>query len=209
MYTLYSFGTPNGFKPTIMLEELEQPYALKLIDISADEQFAPEFLKISPNNKIPVLYDQEKDFYLFESVAILEYLAEKHGKFLPTSLVDKYTVLQWCFFQAAHIGPMFGQFGHFHRYAPEQVPYAMKRYADECNRLMRVMDKQLQHHHYMSGMDYTIADIAIWPWVYCFQEFYQQAIDTKQFPHLMKWYHHIAQRSAIKTVLAVYNRDSV
>lgn len=114
MYLLYSQDTPNGLKPTIMLEELKLPYTLKLIDISKGEQFAPEFLKISPNNKIPALFDEDKNFYLFESVVILNYLAEQHGAFLPTSLQDKFTVLQWCYFQAAHIGPMLGQFGHFH-----------------------------------------------------------------------------------------------
>jgi GST-like protein len=204
MYTLYSQRTPNGFKPTIMLEELKQPYLLQLIDISAGEQFAPEFLKISPNNKIPVLYDEDNDFYLFESMVILQYLAEKHGKFLPSAMLEKYTVLQWCLFQAAHVGPMFGQFGHFHRYAPEKLPYAMKRYADECDRLMGVMDKQLHHHQYISGAEYTIADMGIWPWIFCFQEFYQQKIDKKRFPHLMKWYQHVEERPAVKAALAAY-----
>lgn len=109
MYTLYSAGTPNGIKPTIMLEELKQPYTIKKIDISKGEQFEPDFLKISPNNKIPVLHDQSNDFYLFESVAILQYLAEKYHLFLPKSLKEKYEVLQWCYFQAAHIGPNCGQ----------------------------------------------------------------------------------------------------
>lgn len=207
MYTLYSWGTPNGIKPTIMLEELSQPYTLKLIDISKGEQFDPKFLHISPNNKIPVLYDQDKDFYLFESVAILQYLAEKHGKFLPISLEDKYMVLQWCYFQAAHIGPMFGQFGHFNRFAPEKIPYAMKRYADECNRLLGVMDKQLSQQQYISGVAYTIADMAIWPWVYCLQFFYQYPIDAQQFPHVLKWYQHLAERPAMQAALKAYGRS--
>lgn len=204
MYTLYSHWTPNGIKPTIMLEELAQPYTIKTIDIAKGEQFAPEFLNISPNNKIPVLYDQEHDFYLFESVAILQYLAEKHGKFLPSSLVEKFSVVEWCYFQAAHIGPMFGQFGHFHRYAPEQVPYAMQRYANESLRLMGGMEKQLQQHQFISGAAYTIADMAIWPWIYCFQEFYQQIIDAKQFPHLLQWYVRLSERPAIKAALKSY-----
>jgi GSH-dependent disulfide-bond oxidoreductase len=206
MYTLYSFGTPNGIKPTIMLKELSQPFELNLINISQGEQFNPEFLKISPNNKIPVLYDKDNDFYLFESVVILQYLAEKHGQFLPKSLQDKYTVLQWCLFQAAHIGPMFGQFGHFYRYAPEQVPYAMKRYADECNRLFGVMEKQLNQNQFISGASYTIADIAIWPWIYCFQVFYQQTIDAQQFPNVLRWYQHLSERPAIKAALKVYEQ---
>ena len=206
MYTLYSFGTPNGIKPTIMLEELSQPYTIQLIDISKGEQFDPDFLKISPNNKIPVLYDQDKQFYLFESVAILQYLAEKHGKFLPSSLVDKYKVLEWCYFQAAHVGPMFGQFGHFHRAAPEKVPYAITRYANECKRLMGVMDKQLSESQFISGAEYTIADMAIWPWVYCFEVFYQQTLDKKAFPHLVTWYQGLGERSAIKAALKAYGR---
>ena len=207
MYTLYSFGTPNGIKPTIMLEELKQAYTIKMIDISKGEQFAPEFLKISPNNKIPVLHDQSNDFYLFESVAILQYLAEKHGQFLPKLLKDKYIILEWCYFQAAHIGPMFGQFGHFHRFTEEKIPYAMKRYADECTRLMGVMEKQLAQFSYIAGTAYTIADMAIWPWVYCFQFFYNEPIDPKQFPNLMNWYQNISQRPAVKASLAAYGQE--
>ncbi|WP_454784806.1 glutathione S-transferase family protein [Legionella sp. WA2024007413] len=203
MYTLYSFGTPNGIKPTIMLHELGQSYTIELIDISKGEQFNPEFLKISPNNKIPVLYDSEKDFYLSESVAILQYLAEKHHQFLPESPQDKYRILQWCFFQAAHIGPMFGQLGHFHR-AEEKIPYAIKRYADESERLLGIMEKQLTYAIYVGGSDYTIADMAIWPWIYCFQIFYQQNIDEKQFPHLIKWYHRISQRPSVIAALEAY-----
>jgi len=207
MYTLYSAGTPNGIKPTIMLEELKQTYTIKRIDISKGEQFEPDFLKISPNNKIPVLHDHSNDFYLFESVAILQYLAEKHDQFLPTSLKEKYEVLQWCYFQTAHIGPMFGQFGHFHRYAPEQVPYAKKRYADECLRLMGVMEKQLVQVPYIAGSAYTIADMAIWPWVYCYQFFYQEPIDSNKFPALMKWYQKLDERAAVRASLTAYDRD--
>ena len=204
MYKLYSSRTPNGFKPTIMLEELKQPYQIALIDIFNGEQFAPDFLKISPNNKIPALYDSENDFYLFESVAILEYLAEKHQQFLPTELKAKYNVLKWCYFQAAHIGPMFGQYGHFHRYAKEDVPYAKKRYADELLRLMGVMDNQLANNEFISGSDYTIADMAIWPWIYCYEDYYQGKLDKKHFPHLVRWYHQLAKRKAIKATLAAY-----
>lgn len=204
MYTLYSAGTPNGIKPTIMLEELKVPYEIKRVNISEGEQFKPEFLKISPNNKIPVIYDQENDFYLFESVAILEYLADKHQQFLPKDLKHRFNVLKWCYFQVGHIGPMFGQYGHFHRYAPEQVPYAKKRYADEVLRLIAVMDKELVQHAYISGTEYTIADMAIWPWLYCYENFYKATIDAKQFPHLIQWYQMIAQRPQVKAALAAY-----
>ncbi|STX37604.1 glutathione S-transferase N-terminal domain-containing protein [Legionella feeleii] len=204
MYTLYSAGTPNGIKPTIMLEELKVPYDIKRVNISEGEQFKPEFLKISPNNKIPVIYDQENDFYLFESVAILEYLADKHQQFLPKDLKHRFNVLKWCYFQVGHIGPMFGQYGHFHRYAPEQVPYAKKRYADEVLRLMAVMDKELVQHAYISGTEYTIADMAIWPWLYCYENFYKATTDAKQFPHLIQWYQMIAQRPQVKAALAAY-----
>lgn len=207
MYLLYSQDTPNGLKPTIMLEELRLPYTLKLIDISKGEQFAPEFLKISPNNKIPALFDVDNNFYLFESVAILNYLAEQNGAFLPESLQDKFTVLQWCYFQAAHIGPMLGQFGHFHCYAPEQVPYAMMRYSNECTRLFGVMDRQLAQHPFISGKEYTIADMAIWPWIYCWQFFYKQSIDAQQFPSLMTWYQQLGERPAIKAALQAYGRS--
>lgn len=204
MYTLYSFATPNGIKPTILLEELHQPYEIKLINIREGEQFNPAFLKISPNNKIPVIYDKDFDFYLFESVAILEYLAEKHQQFLPQDIKHKYQVLEWCYFQVGHIGPMFGQYGHFNVYAPEPLPYAQKRYGDEVLRLMAVMDKQLMQQDFISGTDYSIADMAIWPWVYCYEVFYKTPLDKKQFPHLAAWYDSIAQRPAVKAAIAAY-----
>ncbi|CEK11444.1 glutathione binding-like protein [Legionella hackeliae] len=204
MYTLYSFKTPNGIKPTIMLEEIGAPYEIKLINIQEGEQFAPEFLRFSPNNKIPAIYDSEEDFYLFESVAILQYLAEKHQQFLPQELKHKFNVMKWSFFQAAHVGPMFGQYGHFHRYATEQVPYAQKRYFEEVQRLMAVMDKELVQHEYISSNDYTIADMAIWPWIYCYENFYQTPLDEHKFPHLVEWYQHLSKRPQIKAALAAY-----
>lgn len=205
MYTLYSFKTPNGIKPTLLLEELGVPYELKLVNIQEGEQFNPEFLRISPNNKIPAIYDSENDFYLFESVAILQYLAEKHQQFLPQELKSKFKVLQWCFFQAAHIGPIFGQFGHFHRFAKEQVPYAQKRFADEVMRLMGVMDKELTQHTYISGKEYTIADMAIWPWIYCYENFYNTPLEKKTFPHLAKWYELIGKRPQVQASLTAYD----
>lgn len=166
------------------------------------EQFEPDFLKISPNNKIPVLYDSENDFYLFESVAILQYLAENHKQFLPVELKDKYIVLEWCFFQAAHIGPMFGQYGHFNKFAKEDVPYAKERYTKESERLMNVLENQLKEHDYISGNHYTIADMAIWPWVHGFQTFYQGSIQS--YPKLINWYKTLEKRPAIKNALAKY-----
>lgn len=207
MYTLYSLGTPNGLKPTIMLEELEAPYEIKVINIREGEQFKPKFERISPNCKIPVIYDPETDFYLFESVAILQYLAEKHQRFLPTDLKERFEVLQWCYFQVGSIGPMFGQYGHFHRFSSEEIPYAKKRYADEVIRLLGVMNKQLMHHPYISGMEYTIADMAIWPWLYCYQNFYEATIDAHQFPHLIQWYKTIDKRPQVKAAIAAYDED--
>ncbi len=207
MYKLYSLGTPNGIKPTIMLEELEVPYEIELVNISEGEQFTPEFSRISPNNKIPVIYDTAIDFYLFESVAILQYLAEKHHHFLPSELKARFDVLKWCYFQVGHVGPTFGQYGHFKRFASEEIPYAQKRYSDEVLRLMGVMDKQLKQHPYISGINYTIADMAIWPWLYCYENFYETPIDAKQFPNLMQWYKTIAKRPQVKAALAAYETD--
>lgn len=207
MYTLYSLGTPNGLKPTILLEELQAPYKIEIIDIRVGDQFKNDFVKIAPNSKIPVIFDPENDFYLFESVAILQYLAEKHEQFLPKELKAKYQVLEWCFFQAAHIGPMFGQYGHFHRYATTEVPYAKQRYGDEVARLMAVMDRQLNEYSYISSHEYSIADIAIWPWVYAFMEFYETPISEEKYPHLMRWYETISKRPAIKAALNAYKTD--
>ncbi|WP_028387944.1 glutathione S-transferase N-terminal domain-containing protein [Legionella fairfieldensis] len=206
MYILYSFGTPNGIKPTIMLEELATPYEIKSINIGEGEQFTPEFLRISPNNKIPVLYDAENDFYLFESVAILEYLAEKHEQFLPQEMKPKFEVLKWCYFQVGHIGPMFGQYGHFCHFASKSIPYAKKRYTEEVLRLMAVMDKQLMQNNYFAGKDYTIADMAIWPWLYGYENFYKTAINDHKFPHLAEWYNTVSKRPAVKAALAAYDK---
>lgn len=204
MYTLYSFDTPNGLKPTIMLEELKVPYQIKIINILEGEQFEPVFLKISPNNKIPVLYDSQNNLNLFESVAILEYLAEKHKQFLPQDIKEKFMVLQWCYFQVGHIGPMFGQYGHFYRFASEDVPYAKKRYSEEIGRLMSVMEKQFNNNEFISGETYTIADMAIWPWIYGYQTFYAGTIDKNKFPSLMRWYRHLEKRQQIQSALSMY-----
>lgn len=204
MYILYSAGTPNGLKPTILLEELSLSYQIKMVDIKKGEQFHPDFLKISPNNKIPVLHDDANKFYLFESVAILQYLAEQHKLFLPSEITSKYTVLEWCFFQAAHIGPMFGQLGHFAHFATDKIPYAIDRYEQECARLMKVLDNQLQKHHYIAGAEYSIADMAVWPWLYCYETIYQQNLDKQAHPNLVRWYIELYKRPTIISALTRY-----
>lgn len=198
---LYTLGTPNGHKISICLEELGIPYNVKKIDISKGEQFTPEFLKINPNGKIPAIVDDGQP--LFESVAILIYLAEKYGKFLPKDPVGRYQTLQWAVFQAAGVGPMFGQFGHFTKYAPEKVPYAIERYSKETNRLMGVMDGQLGRHRYLAGEEYTIADIATWPWVRSYMTGYGQTIDWAKFPNLKRWFDEINARPAVQRGICV------
>jgi len=166
---LHSAGTPNGKKITIMLKELGVDYTYHKISFAEDDQFKPEFLAISPNNKIPALVDSEgpdgEPISLFESGAILIYLAEKFGRFLPEEPVKRIVTLQWLMFQMGGVGPFFGQANHFRRFAPEEVPYGIKRYTDEAHRLYGVMDKRLGEVPYLAGEDYTIADIATYPWV--------------------------------------------
>src|SRR5258708_21894640 len=168
MIDLYTWGTPNGRKVSIMLEETGLPYRVHKVDISKNEQFKPEFLALNPNSKIPAIVDQEgpggKPLPLFESGAILIYLAEKTGKLLPTDPAARYTVLQWLMFQMGGVGPMFGQVHHFLRAAPEPVPYAIERYGKETRRLYGVLDVQLGKAAYLAG-EYSIADIATYPWV--------------------------------------------
>ena len=134
----------------------------------------------------------------------MQYLAEKHQQFLPTVLQEKSKVLQWCYFQVGHIGPMFGQYGHFHRYAPEDISYAKKRYADECQRLLSVMDKQLASNEFISGADYSIADMAIWPWIYCYIVYYQAELNPSKFPNVANWYQGIEKRKAVLAAIAAY-----
>ena len=169
MIDLYTWPTPNGHKIHIMLEEIGLDYRVIPIDIGAGDQFKPEFLKISPNNKMPAIVDPEgpdgQPISLFESGAILIYLAEKTGRFLPTEPRARFLVLQWLMFQMGHIGPMLGQVHHFLRYAPEKIPYAMDRYSNEAKRLYGVLDKRLGEVEFLAGDDYTIADMAVWPWV--------------------------------------------
>jgi len=168
MIDLYTFGTPNGRKVSIMLEELELPYQVRVIDIGKGEQFQPQFLAINPNNKIPAIVDsdgpQGGPITIFESGAILIYLAEKTERLLPSSGAERYEVLQWVMFQMGGVGPMFGQYNHFALFAPEKIPYAIDRYTQESKRLLGVLDRHLQTRTFIAR-EYSIADIILFPWV--------------------------------------------
>jgi len=200
MIDLYSWPTPNGHKIHIMLEECGLPYRVHAVDIGAGQQFEPDFLAISPNNKIPALVDPDGPdgalISLFESGAILLYLAGKTGRFLPASTRDRYQVLQWLMFQMSSVGPMLGQAHHFRVYATEKIDYAINRYTTEAKRLYGVMERQLQHTGaYIAGADYSIADIAIFPWLRSWQN---QGIDWADFPTLKAWFDRIAARAAVQ-----------
>ena len=198
MIDVYSWATPNGHKVHIMLEECGLPYRVHPINIGAGDQFQPDFLKISPNNKIPAIVDAQgpdgQPISLFESGAILLYLASKTGRFLPQTDRQKFEVLQWLMFQMGGVGPMLGQAHHFRIYAPEKIEYAIKRYTNEAKRLYAVMDKQLAQRRYIAGDEYTIADIAIFPWLRSWQN---QGIDWADYPHLKRWFDEIAARPAV------------
>ena len=198
MIEVYSWATPNGHKVHIMLEECGLPYRVHAIDIGAGEQFAPEFLAISPNNKVPAIVDADgpdgQPISLFESGAILLYLAGKTGRFLPPTTHGKYEVLQWLLFQMGSVGPMLGQAHHFRIYAPEKIAYAIDRYTNEARRLYGVMNKRLANSKYLGGPDYSIADIAVFPWL---RSWRNQGIDWADFPHLKGWFDEIAHRPAV------------
>ena len=207
MITLYYWPTPNGHKVSIMLEECGLPYKVKPIDILNGEQFDPDFIAISPNNRIPALTDTDgpgtATISLFESGAILTYLAEKTGRFLPGDAAGRCDVMQWLFFQVGHIGPMFGQCGHFLGYAPEKIPYAIERYQKETLRLYGVLDRRLSDREFVSG-DYSIADIAIYPWIHV-RWFHD--IDIDAFPHVKAWYHRLSERPGVATGCALMAED--
>jgi GSH-dependent disulfide-bond oxidoreductase len=199
MIDVYSWATPNGHKVHIMLEECGLPYTAHPVNIGTGEQFKPAFLKLSPNNRIPAILDPQgpdgKPISLFESGAILLYLASKTGKFLPKTDRQKFEVMQWLMFQMGGVGPMLGQNHHFRLYAPEKIEYAVNRYTNEAKRLYGVMDKQLAKNKYIAGNTYTIADIAIFPWL---RNWKNQGIDWADFPHLKKWFDTIEARPAVK-----------
>ena len=204
MIELYTWGTPNGRKVSIMLEEAGLPYNTHAVNISKDEQFAPDFLKISPNNKIPAIVDPDgpggKPISLFESGAILFYLAEKTGKLLPADPAGRYETMVWLMFQKAGVGPMFGQAHHFRRFAKEQVPYAIDRYTNETHRIYGVMDKRLGEVPYLAGQEYTIADVATYPWVARWE---WHGIDWANYPNLKRWFDNVGARPALQKGMAV------
>jgi GSH-dependent disulfide-bond oxidoreductase len=201
---LYTWGTPNGRKVSIMLEECGLAYNVHPIDIGKGDQFTPEFVAIDPNSKIPAIVDSDgpdgKPYSLFESGAILIYLSGKTGKFLPASTSGKYVALQWLMFQMGGVGPFFGQVHHFLRAAKEPVPYAIDRYVKEKDRLYGVLDKRLGETKYLAGAEYTIADIATYPWVARYE---WHKTDLNQFPNVKRWFDAISQRPAVQRGMKV------
>lgn len=199
MIDLYTFGTPNGHKASIMLEEVELPYNVHKIDISKGDQFTPEFVAINPNSKIPAIVDRDTDTTVFESGAILIYLAEKTGKLLPTNDKERIQVLSWLMLQMGSVGPMLGQLNHFKKFAPEKIPYAIERYEKETLRLYSVLDKQLAEREFICG-DYSIADIATYPWIAIYD---WQGLTLDSHPNLKRWVETVQQRPAVERGRAV------
>jgi GST-like protein len=201
---LYYWPTPNGWKITIFLEEVNLPYNVVPVDIAAGDQYEPEFLKISPNNKMPAIIDPEgpdgAPITLFESGAILIYLADKTERFFPQTPRERYVVLQWLMFQMGHVGPMLGQAHHFRQYAPEKIPYAVERYTNEAARLYRVIDRRLAETTFIAGDEYTIADMAIFPWLRSHEN---QGQTLDDYPSLKRWYEGMEARPAIRRALDV------
>jgi GST-like protein len=199
MIEVYSWPTPNGHKVHIMLEECALPYEAIPVNIGTGDQFKPDFLAISPNNKIPAITDPQgpdgKPISLFESGAILVYLAGKTGKLLPKGDREKYEVLQWLMFQMGGVGPMLGQNHHFRQYAPDKLPYAIDRYTNEARRLYGVIDRRLAASSWLGGQDYSIADIATWPWL---RNWKNQGIELAEYPHLKAWFEKIESRPAVQ-----------
>ncbi|MDP8965300.1 MAG: glutathione S-transferase N-terminal domain-containing protein [Cyanobacteriota bacterium] len=199
MIDLYTFTTPNGRKASIMLEEVELPYNVHNIDITKGDQFKPEFVAINPNSKIPAIVDQDTGITVFESGAILIYLAKKTGKLLPTSDREHFQVLSWLMLQMGSVGPMLGQLNHFKKFAPEKIPYAIERYEKESLRLYSVLDGQLKEQEFLCG-NYSIADIATYPWIALYE---WQGLTLDSHPHLKRWVETIQQRPAVKRGMAV------
>lgn len=205
MIDVYYWTTPNGHKPIIFLEETGLEYMIIPVNIGKGEQFKEAFLKVSPNNRIPAIIDStpaqgEEPMAVFESGAVLEYLADKTGQFLPPQGdVRRYKVLQWLYWQVGGLGPMAGQNHHFTQYAPEKIPYAIDRYVNETTRLYGVLNKQLKHNRYVAGDDYSIADMAIYPWIVPHEK---QGQDLKSFPDLERWFKSVQERQAVKRAYA-------
>jgi GST-like protein len=204
MIEVYSWPTPNGQKVHIMLEECGLQYRVHPVDIGAGEQFAPDFLAISPNNTIPAITDADgpdgEPISLFESGAILLYLAGKTGHLMPADVRGKYEVLQWLMFQMGGVGPMLGQAHHFRIYAPEKLPYAIERYTNEARRLYGVINRRLAHATYIGGAEYSIADIAVFPWL---RSWKNQGVEMADYPHLKGWFDEVGKRPAVQRGLEV------
>lgn len=200
MIDLYTFTTPNGRKASIMLEEVGLPYSVHKIDITKGEQFTPKYVAINPNSKIPAIVDQDTEMTIFESGAILIYLAEKtNSQLLPTEQKLRFQVLEWLMLQMGSVGPMFGQLNHFKKFAPEKIPYAIERYEKETLRLYGVLDRQVADKEFICN-DYSIADIATYPWVASY-EF--QGLTLDDHPHLKRWFETLQQRPAVQQGMKV------
>ncbi|SFR95722.1 glutathione S-transferase [Dyella sp. OK004] len=200
MIELHYWPTPNGHKIALFLEEAGLPYEIKPVNIGKGDQFKPEFLAISPNNRMPAIVDTApadggKPLSVFESGAILQYLADKTGRFLPTDVRGRFKVLEWVYWQVGGLGPMLGQNHHFNRYAPEKIPYAIDRYVNETRRLYGVLNKQLDGRAFVAGKDYTIADMAAYPWIVPYES---QGMSLDDFPHLKTWFEAVRERPATK-----------
>jgi GST-like protein len=204
MIEAWTWPTPNGHKVHIALEELELPYKVIPVNIGAGDQFKPEFLAITPNHRIPAIVDPDgpggRRIALFESGAILIYLAEKAGRLIPTDPHARYTCLQWVMFQMGGIGPMFGQYNHFAHWAPEKIPYAIERYQNEVLRLHRVLDKRLAEAKWLAGDEYSIADIITYPWLRSPE---RRGVDFAEFPNVKRWFEAVDTRPAVKRGVAV------
>ncbi len=206
----YYWPTPNGHKTAIMLEEVEIEYEVCIVNILEGDQFDPAFIAISPNNRIPAIVDtdgpQGEPYTVFESGAILMYLAEKTGKLWPQDSVERYDVIQWLMFQMGNVGPMFGQNGYFQGYCPEDVPLAKERYHNVCKQLYGVMDRRLGESKYLAGSNYSIADVATFPWTMPKQQ-EMHRIDITQYPNVKRWSETVAMRPAVQRGIAVMAED--
>ena len=206
MYELYTWSTPNGRKVSIMLEEIGEDYNVHPINIIENEQFTPEFLQISPNNKIPALVDTDNKNSLMESGAILLYLAEKHDQFIPGEQKGRWKCIEWLMWQMGGAGPMLGQAHHFVHFNPEKSDYARERYSKEAARLYGVLDKRLDEAAYLGGDEYTIADIATWPWI---SRYEWQGVDLSDYPNALRWYKEIAARPAVQRGFVIPNAAEI
>jgi len=204
MIDLYTWPTPNGHKVHIMLEECGLPYKIIPVNINKGDQFQPEFLQISPNNKMPAIVDHNGPdgaaYPVFESGAILMYLAEKTGQFMPSPMAARYTVIQWLMFQMGGVGPMLGQANHFKDYAPEKIPYAIERYSKETGRIYGVLERRLSEARYLAGNSYSIADMAVFPWV---RELERRGQNEAELPNLKRWLDELNARPAVVRGLEV------